>query len=225
MNEERPFFHDGMRAFQDRFDGRRTAEAIETHRKHYAFWDDERAWIESTPFFFIASAWESYVDCNIKSGDPGFVKIVGPGLIEYPEYDGNSMYRTLGNIAKNPNVGLLFVRFDGQSRRIRINGKATVHDDAETLSRHYGAKLVVRIDCEIYPNCPRYTPNLEAGQPSPHVPRPESGVPPAPEWKHRDYIRDGLPRDDPHRTEVGAGQPGSTRGGREDDDPTLPPTP
>jgi predicted pyridoxine 5'-phosphate oxidase superfamily flavin-nucleotide-binding protein len=199
---DRPFFHEGMRAFQDRFDGRRTAEAIESHRKHDDFWADEREWIETAPFFFIASTWGEYVDCNIKSGDPGFVKIVGPGLLEYPEYDGNSMYRTLGNISKNPNVGLLFVRFDGVSRRIRINGRATVHDDAPTLQKHFGAKLVVRIACELYPNCPRYMPNLDAGTESSHVPREGRGVPLAPEWKHRDYIRDLLPGDDPHREEV-----------------------
>jgi predicted pyridoxine 5'-phosphate oxidase superfamily flavin-nucleotide-binding protein len=169
--EQRLFFHEGMREFQDRFDGRRVAEAIERHRKHYEFWEDEREWIQSAQFFFIASAWGDYVDCNIKSGDPGFVKIVAPGVLEYPEYDGNSMYRTLGNIAKNPNVGLLFVKFDGKSRRIRVNGHASIHDDAETLSRHYGARLVVRITCEIYPNCPRYFPDLEHHAASPHVQR------------------------------------------------------
>ncbi len=202
---DRPFFHDGMRAFQDRFDGRRTAEAIEKHRKHDAFWADEREMIQEATFFFIASAWGDYVDCNIKSGDPGFVKVVSTGIIEYPEYDGNSMYRTLGNISKNPNVGLLFVRFDGKSRRIRINGIASIHDDAESLARHHGAKLVVRIACEIYPNCPRYLPNLADGTASPHVPRLAEGVPPPPEWKHRDYIRDILPADDPHRAVVGSG--------------------
>lgn len=196
---DRPFFHEGMRALQDRFDGRRTAEAIERHRKHYDFWDDERQRIESARCFFIASTFGEYVDCNIKSGDPGFAKIVGPGVIEYPEYDGNSMYRTLGNIARNPNVGLLFVEFDGKSRRIRINGRATIHDDAERLARHFGAKVVVRIECEIYPNCPRYVPDLVTGAPSPYVPRPEAPDPPAPEWKQRDYIRGILPKDDPHR--------------------------
>jgi hypothetical protein len=197
--EQRLFFHEGMREFQDRFDGRRVAEAIERHRKHYEFWEDKREWIQSAQFFFIASAWGDYVDCNIKSGDPGFVKIVAPGVLEYPEYDGNSMYRTLGNIAKNPNVGLLFVKFDGKSRRIRVNGHASIHDDAETLSRHYGARLVVRITCEIYPNCPRYLPDLEHHAASPHVPRESAGTPPPPEWKGRDYIRNVLPKDDPHR--------------------------
>jgi hypothetical protein len=76
----------------------------------------------------------------MRSGDPGFVRITGPDTLEYPEYDGNNMYRTLGNIHRNPNVGLLFVRFDGKSFRTRIRGKATIHDSAETLAGHHGAK-------------------------------------------------------------------------------------
>lgn len=207
--EDRPFFHEGMRAWQDEFDGRRTAEAIERHRKHYEFWDDEIELIESAQFFFIASTYGEYVDCNIKSGDPGFVKVLKPNTLEYPEYDGNSMYRTAGNISKNPNVALLFVVFDGRSRRIRINGKAKVLSDQASLDRHYGAKMVVRMECEIYPNCPRYFPNLADGQDSPHVPRRDGGTPPPPEWKTRDYIRDGLPKDDPHarrRSSPGSGR-------------------
>jgi predicted pyridoxine 5'-phosphate oxidase superfamily flavin-nucleotide-binding protein len=197
--EDRPFFHDGMREWQDQFDGRRTAEAIEKHRKHYAFWDDEIEMIRAAQFFFIATSFESYVDCNIKSGDPGFVQITGPNVLEYPEYDGNSMYRGLGNISRNPNVGMLFARFDGKSRRIRINGMAEVLTDEQTLSRHFGAKAVVRIQCEIYPNCPRYLPGMQGETPSPHVPRKGMGVPPPPEWKTRDYIRDILPAGDPHK--------------------------
>ena len=84
-------------------------------------------------------------------------------------------------------VGLLFVRFDGMSRRMRINGRASILDDAEAKARHFGAQRVVRIECEIYPNCPRYVPDL-AG-----VPREGQGTPPVPEWKSRDYIRDILP--------------------------------
>jgi hypothetical protein len=70
------------------------------------------------------------------------------------------MYRTLGNIKRNPNVGLLFVKFDGKNRRIRINGKASIHTENEFLERHYGAKFVVRIECELYPNCPQYIRTL-----------------------------------------------------------------
>lgn len=180
------------------FDGRRTAEAIEKHRKHYAFWEDETALINQSRFFVIATAYQDYVDCSIKSGDPGFVRITEPNVLEYPEYDGNSMYRTVGNIAKNPNVAILFVAFDGKSRRIRINGKAKVLIDQKALDRHFGAKLVIRIECEIYPNCPRYLPNLTDSENSPYVPRHGHGTPPAPEWKSRAYIRSTLPHDDPH---------------------------
>jgi len=195
---EREFFHEGMRAFQDQFDGRRVADALEKHRKHYAFWADEEELITSAPFFFIASTFGEFVDCSIKSGDPGFVRLTGPGTIEYPEYDGNSMYRTLGNIARNPNVGLLFVRFDGRSRRIRINGRARVILDADRVASHIGAKAVISIECEIYPNCPRYLPDLAAGKVSPHVPRAGQGVPPPPEWKHREDMRAILPQGDAH---------------------------
>jgi len=106
-----------MRELQDGSDGRKVADAIERHRRHHSFWDDVREWIEGAQFF-------------------------GENVIEYPEYDGNSMYRTLGKTKRNPNVGLLFVRFDGQSRPIRINGKASIHTEKQFLVRHYGANFV-----------------------------------------------------------------------------------
>ena len=196
--KHKEFFHEGMREFQDLFDGRRTADAIEKNRKHYKFWQDEKELIENSKFFFIASSWNGYIDCNIKSGDPGFIKIIDDNVIEYPEYDGNSMYRTAGNISKNPNVALLFVNFDGKTRRIRINGHASIYRDKASLRKHFGAKFVIRIKCEIYPNCPRYVPNLENKIPSPHIPREGKGTPPSPEWKQRDYIKNILPKDDPH---------------------------
>lgn len=191
------FYHDGMRALQDRFDGRRVADALEKHRIRYDFWDADRDLIVSTPFFFIATSCGGFTDCSLKSGMPGFVKIVAPGTIEYPEYDGNSMYRTLGNISRNPNVGLLFVKFDGTTPRVRANGRAVILDDPPALARHHGAKLVVRVVCELYSNCPRSVHDLTTGMLSPYLPKPDYDPPP-PEWKSRDYIRGILPANDPH---------------------------
>jgi hypothetical protein len=177
-----PFYHDGMRELQDRFDGRRVADGLEKHRLHFEFWEQDLKLIEQARFFFIATSYQDNVDCSMRSGDPGFVRITGPDTLEYPEYDGNNMYRTLGNIHRNPNVGLLFVRLDGKTFRTRIRGRATIHDSAETLAQHHGAKVVVRVKCEIFPNCPRYVPDLMA-----------------PEWKSRDYLKDVLSKHDPHR--------------------------
>ena len=98
-------------------------------------------------------------------------------------------------------MGLLFVNFDEGSRRIRINGIASIHHDQETIKNHFGAKFVIRIKCEIYPNCPRYIPNLDTKKPSIYVPRKGQGAPPAPEWKERDYIKNILPEGDPHKKE------------------------
>ena len=112
------------------------------------------------------------------------------------------MYRTLGNIAQNPNVGLLFVKFDGATLRVRANGQATILDDAATLARHIGAKVVVRIICELYSNCVRSVHNLTTGELSPYLPA-DGTIPLAPEWKSRDYIRDILPINDPHASKNG----------------------
>ena len=202
MNGARPFYHDGMRSFQYQFDGRRVADALEKHRIRHDFWDTDRTLIESTPFFFVATSFGEFTDCSMKSGVPGFVKIVAAGTIEYPEYDGNSMYRTLGNIAQNPNVGLLFVKFDGATLRVRASGQATILDDTATLARHIGAKVVVRIVCELYSNCIRSVHNLTTGELSPYLPA-DGTIPPAPEWKSRDYIRDILPINDPHASKNG----------------------
>jgi hypothetical protein len=158
--------------------------------------------IEAAPFFFIASSYGDNVDCSMRSGVPGFVKITGPGELEWPEYDGNSMYRTLGNISRNPRVGLLFVVFDGKTSRIRINGQASILDDPASLARHHAAKLVVRVVCELYTNCPRSVHDLAGGVLSPYLPREGEDLPPPPQWKSRDYIRDILPRGDPHRDVV-----------------------
>jgi predicted pyridoxine 5'-phosphate oxidase superfamily flavin-nucleotide-binding protein len=112
---QKTFYHDGMRELQDRFDGRRVADGLQKHRLHDTFWDQDRKLIEAARFFFIATSYQDNTDCSMRSGDPGFVKITGPDTLEFPEYDGNNMYRTLGNILRNPNVGLLFVQFDGKS--------------------------------------------------------------------------------------------------------------
>src|ERR1700709_592704 len=140
------FYHDGMRELQDRFDGRRVADLLADRRRRYDFWDADRELIETAPFVFIATSYADHTDCSLRSGMPGFIKIVGPGVLEFPEYDGNSMYRALGNISRNANVGLLFVKFDGETARVRINGRASILDNGEALARHHAAKLVVRVE-------------------------------------------------------------------------------
>ena len=187
------FYHAGSSELQERFDGTRLAKRIEEIRVHHQFWPDEIDQINGAHFFFLATAYGDNVDCSYKGGEAGFVRVAGPGTLEWPDYDGNSMYRSLGNIKLNPNVGLLFVPFDSVSPRLRINGKASMVFDPDVVAAYPGAKLIVRVECSfIYKNCNRYIPKMEFLEPS--VFSPKGGYrPPEPEWKSRDYARDVLP--------------------------------
>lgn len=182
-------FHDGMRELQDKYGGRKVADAIAKHRTHVEFSDDDRAYIESVPFFFLATGWGETMDCTMKSGEPGFIRVSGPGQIEWPDYDGNNMHRSLGNITRNPSVGLLFVKFDGTSLRIRMTGKAEIIEDPAAFAHLPGALRLVRVTADyIYYNCPRSVPKMEMVERSKYLPR-AGYEPPDPEWKSRDYIK------------------------------------
>jgi predicted pyridoxine 5'-phosphate oxidase superfamily flavin-nucleotide-binding protein len=185
-------YHEGMRALQDRYGGRKVADRLEQHRKHASFTEDDKAFIESAPFFFLATTWRDSVDCSMKGGLPGFVRVTAPNELSWPDYDGNRMYRSLGNILKNPKVGLLFVRFDAKSTRLRLSGLARIDESEAALAGLPGARRVVRVTAEIiYYNCPRNVPEMAYVEPSVYSPRSDY-TPPEPEWKSRDYIRDVL---------------------------------
>lgn len=188
-------FHEGHRALQDKFDGRRLADALEKHRKLDAFREEEVSFIQSAEFFFIATAHDQSVDCSFRGGVRGFVRVTGPTRLEWTDLDGNSMYRTMGNILKSPRVGLLFIEFGPQPRRLRVNGQATLIEG----SADRGHKLTVQVDAdEIFPNCPRYIPNLAKIADSEFLPDAE-GVGAKPGWKDMEGLRDALPEHDPHR--------------------------
>ena len=187
-------YHEGARELQDRFDSRRIADRLEQVTVHTEFTADDAAFIESCPMFFLATAdAEGWPDCSYKGGMPGFVRVVDPKTLAFPSYDGNGMFRSLGNILVNPKVGLLFVDWE-HPHRTRVSGTATLHDDPELLAGFEGALLVVRVTAErIFPNCPRYIHRMELLDHSVYAPRP-GHEPPVPEWKQNELFKDHLPR-------------------------------
>jgi len=190
-----PFFHEGMRAWQDRFDSRRLADRLEERLGRKRFTADDRAFIESRTMFFLATADESgRPDCSYKGGDAGFVRVTADDELAFPSYDGNGMFRSIGNLSRHAPVGLLFIDFE-QPRRLRVNGLASVAPDDPLLGEFTGAQLVVRVRAtHVFPNCPRYIPRMQLAEASPYVPRP--GVePPVPAWKRFEMFSDVLPRE------------------------------
>jgi predicted pyridoxine 5'-phosphate oxidase superfamily flavin-nucleotide-binding protein len=186
-------YHEGHRSLQDRFDSRRIADRLEEVTVHDAFTEDDAAFVESMPFFFLATAdAEGRPECSYKGGVPGFVRVTGPSELAFPSYDGNGMFRSLGNVLVNPRVQLLFIDFQDPGR-MRVDGAATVSGDDPLLAEMEGADLVVRVAVDrIFPNCPRYVHRMAFEEVSPYAPRP-GHEPPVPGWKRMKAFADALP--------------------------------
>jgi len=190
-----------MRQLQDRYDTRRLADRLDEKLGRTNFTAEDRQFIESRQLFFLASADEhGRPDCSYKGGDPGFVRITAENELAFPSYDGNGMFRSLGNVLTNPAVALLFIDFE-RPNRLRVNGSAHINDADPLLASFAGAQLIVRVRAErIFPNCPRYIHRMSIAETSPYVPR-DGYAPPTPKWKRFDMFRDVLARDDPARTD------------------------
>lgn len=195
--ENVPMYHDGSRELQDRFETRQLADRLVEVLAHDHFTEDDRAFIESRPMFFLATAdAEGRPDCSYKGGAPGFVRIADPRTLAFPSYDGNGMFKSLGNVLLNPHVGMLFIDFE-TPKRLRVNGTATIHQDDPLLSEFVGAQLIIRVRAEaIFPNCPRYVHKMKHVEQSGFVPC-QNHTPPIPGWKKRPEFREVLPPSDP----------------------------
>jgi uncharacterized protein len=185
-----PFYSNSSKELQQRFDSARLADQLERTRRHAELTDDDLAIINAAEFFFAATADRAgRPDCSIKGGNAGFIAIDGPRNISFPNYDGNGMFRSLGNIAENPWIGLLFVVFGDDPKKLRINGRArlTMADAA----RPEQMRIEVEI-ADIFPNCPRYLPSMQIKQSS--VFNPAAGYePPEPFWKSKPDLKPYLP--------------------------------
>lgn len=187
-------YHEGNRRLQDDFDSRRIADRLEARLTRTAFSADDKAFIESAIYyFFMATAdAEGRPDCSFKGGAPGFVRVTSDSELAFPDYDGNGMFKSLGNLVVNPNVGLLFIALHGRPARLRVNGTARVSHDDPLLKETVGAQLIVRVAARaIFPNCPRYLPKMQLTEPSIYVPQPGCD-PPEPAWKSFDAFKDAV---------------------------------
>ena len=185
------------RALQDRFDTRRLADRLAQVKVHDRFGDDDRAFIERLDMFFLATVdADGQPTCSYKGGDPGLVTVVDETTLAFPNYDGNGMYLSMGNIAATSRVGLLFIDFEAQ-RRMRVDGVARIENDDPLLARYPEAQFIVRVNAlRIYPNCPRYIHRYQLVERSAFVPRPKVPTP-VPGWKRADWAVDVLPAGDP----------------------------
>jgi predicted pyridoxine 5'-phosphate oxidase superfamily flavin-nucleotide-binding protein len=198
---DHPLYHEHARALQDQFDTRRLADRLEERLVRTRFTDEDREFIARQSMFFLATAdAQGLPDCSFKGGAPGFVRVLDEETLAFPSYDGNGMFKSLGNVLANPNVGLLFLSFE-QPKRLRVNGTASLSAEDPLLAGFPGAQLLVRVRARhVFPNCPRYIPRMQLLEASPYNPA-EGCVPPVPKWKTFTHFNEVLPAGDPARSE------------------------
>lgn len=102
-------------------------------------------------------------DATLRAGQPGFIKVIDDRHIAYPEYRGNGVMASLGNIMENPHVGMLLLDFTRDLIGLHVNGRASIVEDAEFAEDDAKAErwVVVEIE-EAYIHCRKHIPRMVA---------------------------------------------------------------
>ena len=137
-------------------------------------------------FFLATASPDGQPQCSYKGGDPASSACSTEQTLAFPDYNGNGMYLSLGNVVDNPRVGMIFIDFTSKPpRRLRLNGVASIDPDDPLLPEFPGAQLVVRVRAtSVFGNCPRYIHRMELVERSRFVPHVDEDAP-IPDWKRR----------------------------------------
>ena len=127
----------GEHALQERFGTQERAAAFYHNQMLDHLNAAMRAFMARQAMVFIATAdAHGACDCSLRAGLPGFVGVLDAKTVLYPEYRGNGVLASLGNIAENPHIGMFFVDFFQGTVGLHINGTAQIlGNDAVLLCR------------------------------------------------------------------------------------------
>ncbi len=124
-----------------------TPQASNTSRSS-ALTMPQQAWVKQADTFFIGSFHpQSGADASHRGGNPGFVTVLDEKTLLWPDYIGNNMFNTLGNITAYPQAGLLFVDFD-KGATLQLTGTAKVIWDMSHAVEFPGAQRLVEFQCK-----------------------------------------------------------------------------
>jgi uncharacterized protein len=109
---------------------------------------DQMELVRRADTFFIGTCHPGgAADASHRGGNPGFVRVDSPGALRWPDYDGNAMFMTLGNLALDPRVGLLFLDW-AQGTALQVSGRAVLDWRPESAALLPGALRVVRMSID-----------------------------------------------------------------------------
>jgi predicted pyridoxine 5'-phosphate oxidase superfamily flavin-nucleotide-binding protein len=100
-------------------------------------------------------------DCSFRAGPPGFVQVLDARTLRYPEYRGNGVMASLGNLYENPHVGMVFLDFDQERIGLHVNGTARIveADERNGVRPRVERWVEVRVQ-EAYIHCRKHLPHL-----------------------------------------------------------------
>jgi len=121
----------------------------------------QRFLIERDMLFISTADSEGNCDSSIRVGVPGFIRVLDDKRIAFPEYRGNGVYASLGNIAENPHIGLLTIDFYKTTVGLHVNGKASIVDTLPECSDPLAERWVLVEVEEAYIQCSKHIPKLQ----------------------------------------------------------------
>ena len=186
------FFTATQRKLQNEFASTDLADRILEAAVDNALSDQQAEFIHTRNMFYLATIDEAgFPSCSYKGGNTGFVRVLNTNTIIFPDYNGNGMFMSMGNIEAQAKVGLLFVDYE-RPQRLRLRGEARCLRDGPMLDSYPGANLVVEITVEhVWVNCPRYVHRMQPLETSPYLPK-EDGTATLALWKRIDLMQDVL---------------------------------
>jgi uncharacterized protein len=94
-----------------------------------------REFIARQEMMFVGTAdRHGNADASFRAGHANFVKVLDERTLAYPEFRGNGVMSSMGNISENPHVGLMFIDFGQDRIGLHVNGSARILEHAEFLS-------------------------------------------------------------------------------------------
>jgi predicted pyridoxine 5'-phosphate oxidase superfamily flavin-nucleotide-binding protein len=126
----------GEHALQQRCGSEKRAGAFYKHQVLDRLSESMQEFVPRQTLMFVATAdAQGECDCSIRGGPEGqLATVIDERTLAYPEYRGNGVMASLGNISENPHIGILFVDFFDSTVGLHVNGKAVIVDNDELAS-------------------------------------------------------------------------------------------
>jgi len=126
--------------------------------------------IEDQEMVFLSTAdSKGECDASFRAGPKSFIKVLDNKTLIFPEFKGNGVMASLGNISENPQIGLMFIDFFQSSIGLHVNGKAKIITEKEASklvkaekNGQHKTKLWIKVEVEeAYIHCSKHIPRLQ----------------------------------------------------------------